>query len=236
MNFLFEQEIIDYDFFNNNKQDTIIFLHGWGGNKNSFISTINLLKYNYNVLSITLPTIIETASSFDMFDYLLIVRRLIKLHNISSLIIVCHSFGFRVCLLLSKYIKIKKIIVTGGAGYTKQNCIKKIENQNNKILLKQNRFKYLYITTASKDYINLSFTNKTTFKNIVNLNLDFIKNLNCPMLLFWGNKDTETKLWIAKKINKNNNSRLVTVNSDHFAYIHKNAKFNNEVLKFLHDN
>ena len=43
MNFLFKQEIIDYEYYWSS--DTVIlFLHGWGGDKHSFASTINLIK------------------------------------------------------------------------------------------------------------------------------------------------------------------------------------------------
>lgn len=236
MYYLFKNEIIDYDFFNNNKKDTILFLHGWGGNKFSFASTINLLKYKYNILTLTMPTTQNTTTSFDMFDYVKMVSNLLSLYSLNNIIVVCHSFGFRVAMLLKKFFYIKKIIVTGGAGFKKQSYIKKFDIQNNKILLKQKRFKHLYNTIASDDYIKLSTTNKTTFKNVVNLDLRFAKKFNCPMLLFWGKHDKETKLWIAKQLKKCNNTKLVITNSDHFAYINENAKFNNEVLKFLNDN
>ena len=56
MNFIFKEEIIDYDFTYSNSHSTILFLHGWGGNKFSFLSTINLLKNKHNILTITMPT------------------------------------------------------------------------------------------------------------------------------------------------------------------------------------
>ena len=236
MIFLFKQETIDYDFFNRKKKNTILFLHGWGGNKFSFASTISLLKNQYNILTLTMPTIQNTTTSFDMFDYVNMVSNLLSLYSLNDIIVVCHSFGFRVAMLLKKFFHIKKIIVTGGAGFKKQSYIKKIETKNNKILLKQKRFKYLYNNIASDDYTKLSNTNKTTFKYVVNLDLKFAKKFNCPMLLFWGNHDKETKLWIAKQIKKCNNAKQIITNSNHFAYINENAKFNNEVLKFLNDN
>ena len=93
MNFLFKGEIINYDFFladnendehlesknlknvllnfnkNNLKNETIVFLHGWGGNKNSFRSTTNLLKHNFNILTITMPTIKPTNLSWTLLDF-----------------------------------------------------------------------------------------------------------------------------------------------------------------------
>ena len=55
MQFIFHGELIDYDYFKQDKAEAVIFLHGWGGNKYSFLSTINLLKNNYSILTITIP-------------------------------------------------------------------------------------------------------------------------------------------------------------------------------------
>lgn len=233
MNYMFKNEIINYDFFNNRNADTILFLHGWGGNKFSFQQTINLLKNQFNILTITMPTIEQTTSVWNMFDYVQVVQNILSLHNIYNPVVICHSFGFRVAMLLNKKIKIKKIVVTGGAGLIKNNIFLKIIKNNNKILIKNDKFKYLFKNIASSDYLNLSKTNKETFKNIVNLNLRFACKFDCPMLLFWGKKDTDTKPWIAKHIQRYNKTYSIMTNSDHFAYIKENAKFNNLVLKFL---
>ncbi|MBQ9795455.1 MAG: alpha/beta hydrolase [Clostridia bacterium] len=233
MNYLFKSEVVDYDVFNNGKAQTILFLHGWGGNKFSFQQTINLLKNQFNILSITMPSIDPTVSIWDMFDYVTLVENILSLHSITSVITICHSFGFRVAMLLNKKIKIEKIVVTGGAGPKKYNIFKKISQNSNKIMLKSNKFKDFYKKIASPDYLKLSKTNKETFKNVVNLNLKFAIKFNCPMLLFWGKKDKETPLWIAKKLQDQNKARLITVFSNHFAYLHKNTNFTHEVINFL---
>ena len=145
MNFLFKNEVIDYDFLNINKLDTIIFIHGWGGNKLSFSKTINLLKPNYNILTITIPTTLPTILSWDMFDYVNLVNSLIEINSIINPIVVCHSFGCRLAILLSKKITIKKLVITGGAGIKKVlNIFEKITKNNNQTLLKNSKFKYLY--------------------------------------------------------------------------------------------
>ena len=137
-------------------------------------------------------------------------------------------------MLLNKKIAIKKIIITGGAGLKKNlNFFKKIIKNNNKILLKNKNFNYLFKKIASNYYINVSATNKETFKNIVNLNLKFLSKFNCPMLLFWGIHDKDTPLWMAKHLKRCNKATLITTKSDHFAYLKENSKFNHEVLKFL---
>ena len=233
MKFLFKNEVVDYDFFNTKNTETILFLHGWGGNKFSFAETINLTKKHFNILSVTMPTIQPTTSVWNLFDYVEVVENLLLLHNIKNPIVVCHSFGFRVAMLMNKKIKISKLIITGGAGLKKENIFLKIIKNNNKILLKNENFNYFYKLIASSDYFNLTKINKETFKNIVNLNLKFATKFNCPILLFWGTKDTATKLWIAKHLKKKNKAKLITTKSDHFAYLKESSKFNHEVLKFL---
>ncbi len=255
MRFIFNFETIDYDYFNSNSNKTILFLHGWGGDKNSFFRCATLLKSKYNILTITIPTIQPTFHAWTMLDYCELVRNILTVHNIRSVIIICHSFGFRVACLLNGIIKIEKIVVTGGAGLKRVNVFKRIERQNNAILLKKKRFKYLFDNLASADYKLLSTVNKQTFKNVVNtINNNMIK-FSCPMLLFWGKRDKETPVWMAKKIakrqnefykkpnkierqkavQKNINVRLVITNSDHFAYINKSATFLNEVVRFLEE-
>mgnify|MGYP003318850578 CR=1 FL=1 len=78
MNYLFKNEIINYDFFNNKKSETILFLHGWGGNKFSFQQTINLLKNQYNILSLTMPTTNPTTSVWNMFDYVELIENILS--------------------------------------------------------------------------------------------------------------------------------------------------------------
>lgn len=232
MNFIFKGECVDYTFANN-KKPAVLFLHGWGGNKFSFKETIKLLKSNYSILTITMPTTSPTTLSWTLADFRDLVCSILKLNQIEKVSIVCHSFGFRVACLLKYFVNINKLIVTAGAGPKKNGIFKKLKNQNNLILLKQTRFNFLYSKTASKDYISLNKTNQRTFVNIVNTNTINLLKFDCPVLLFWGNKDTDTKLWIAKKVYKNNNSKMVITNGNHFAYLTKSALFNNSSIKFM---
>ncbi len=234
MNFLFNSEVVDYDFYKKtDTTQTILFLHGWGGNKFSFTQTINLLKQKFNIITITMPTIFKTNMVWDNDIYCELVFSILKAHNINEVVVVCHSFGFRIACLLKQKIKITKIVVTGGAGPKKNNIFKRIQQYNNKILLSNKKFKYLFNNIASADYKNLPYVNKQTFKNVVNTNYKNIMRFNCPMLLFWGKRDFETKLWIAKRLKKQNNARLIVTDSDHFAYLKQSALFNNAVVEFL---
>ena len=233
MKFIFKSEVVDYEFVFKNKQDTILLLHGWGGNMKSFCQLEKFLTYDFNILKLNMPTTCETMTAWTVFDYCNLVENLINLLGISNLNIICHSFGFRVAMLLNKKMKINKIIVTGGAGIFKVGLIRKIMMENNKILLSNPRFKNLFNFIASDDYKSLSRIGKITFKNIVNLNLISCIKFNSEMLLFWGKNDTSTKLWIAKKIKKINKCELIVSKSDHFAYLKDNVKFCHYAINFM---
>lgn len=236
MNFLFHGEVIDYIYINSQSTKTIVFLHGWGGDKFSFASTINLFKKEFNILTLTMPTTKDCVSFWTMFDYSNLVENLLAVHNISKPIIICHSFGFRVATVLNQKLKFSKIVVTAGAGAKKNNILYKIDKNNSVILLKNSKFEKFFENFASKDYKCLSKINKQTFKNVVNFNTLNMLKFNMPILLFWGKKDKDTKIWIAKKIKKQNKScELLLTNGDHFTYLEKNSLFNYKIKEFLND-
>ena len=242
MYFLYKTYFIDYEYINCNKSKTILFLHGWGGNKNSFAYLKKFLKPNFNLLSISFPpnniyTTIDTNSviPLTMHDYKNIVLNILKLLNISSLLIVAHSFGMRISLMLATSVKIEKIIITGGAGIKlNSSFIKKLDLSFIKIFLHQNP--QLWQSFASSDYKNLDFINRQTFKNIVNINLvNRIKFLTCPTFLFWGTNDKSTPLKmfkIFKKLNPNIKYKLIKHGS-HFCYLEYSNCFVDCCLNFF---
>lgn len=233
MNFVFKNEIIDYDLNFSNKEKTILFLHGWGGDKNSFSELSSILSKDYNTISLTMPTTQDTCSVWTLNDYRILVENILFAHNLSNIVVVCHSFGFRVACLLKNFVDFKKIIITSGAGPKKISIFQKIKQNQTKIILGHDKNNFFYNQLASSDYRILSNNNKQTFKNVVNLNLRKMTKFHCPVMLFWGKYDKDTKLWIAKNIKRKNKAKLYIVESDHFAYLKHNHQFNHYVVEFL---
>ena len=236
MVFLFNSHPIDYEYINSKSSKTILLLHGWGGNKSSFIKLIRVFKSRYNIITLSLPPFDDTAVSLTMYDYKNIVFNLLTSLGVNKVIIICHSFGLRVSLMLATTtIIIEKIIITGGAGIKlKQNFFKKLSSQFRALFLK-NHPEY-FNTYASSDYKNLSYINRQTFKSVVNKNLtDYIKLLHCPIFLFWGDKDTATPikfLKVFKKLQPNLQYKIIK-NGTHFCYLEHAEAFVNECEKFL---
>lgn len=243
MTFLYKGYAIEYEYWYNNYAKTILLLHGWGGNKDSFFKIKQLLKFQYNILSLTFPpnniyTNIPTDSiiPLDMYDYKNIVQNILQITNINKVNIICHSFGFRVALMLATTkIDIEKIVVTGGAGIRLEHSfLKKINNQFKSIWLKSHPEDFSKI--ASSEYIQLSNIDRQTFKNIVNKNLiNFIKNLTCPIFAFWGKNDTATPIKmfkILKKLKPDIQYKIIK-NGTHFCYLEHNNLFVDCCQNFL---
>lgn len=239
MNFIFKGFSIKYHYLFSNKDRTILFLHGWGGNENSFCFLETYLKNKFNLLAISFPpyfTSQESHQSLTMDDYLKIILYILKLHNISKIDIICHSFGFRLTLMLcSTKIKINSLIVTGGAGINLKKSLYHTLNLNAQIIKNKMKVKK-GMPLKETDYTILNKTDKETFKNVISKDTTPYLKIDCDTLLFWGEKDTATPKKIAKYLNKNiKRSRLITVKSDHFAYLNFKNEFLSRCLKFYEE-
>ncbi len=251
---LYKGYCVEYEYIDCGRKQTILLLHGWGGNKDSFAKIKKNLKSDFNIISISFPPqniyqendnpdIFEISKDFnpstiplDMYDYKNIVLNILQLLNLKSVIIICHSFGFRVALMLTTTkIVIEKIIITGGAGIRiKPNFFKKIDTRFHTILLKSHP--EYFDKFASSEYVNLSQIDRQTFKNIVNKNLiKYIKNLRCPAFLFWGKKDTATPIKMFKIIKKFKPqiSYKIIKNGTHFCYLSHSNLFIDCCQNFL---
>lgn len=222
-------ENIRYKHIENKNKDCVLFLHGWGGNENSFVNTFPILNKDFSILSINLTDINVNYLSkpLTMYDYAICVYLILNSLNIKQVHIVCHSFGFRIALILNKMfnLKIESMIIIDGAGVnffsiTKQ--IKILQFKIAKLLVKIKLLSNDYLKKfGSDDYRKLDENLKQTFKNIVNYNLkNYVKDIKVKTTIIWGKRDNVTKLKVAKFLHKNIYKSLLKIyNASHFSYI-----------------
>ncbi len=219
-----------------NGTQNIVYLHGWGTNGKFFEFMAN--DINAKNILIDFPPFgksQEPKVAYDLGDYANIVKSVLKQEGIKEFCIISHSFGTRVAIyLITIYnVKVNKLIITGGAGLKTKNVIKKIFRQIKYKILKFINKNY---KAGSKDYRDLSKVMKQTFNNVIARTFDKdIKKIKCPTLLVFGNKDTETPMYMAKKFNKNipNSKLIIYKNFDHFAYIKNGEQFLLDTKIFL---
>lgn len=242
---------LHYEKYGEGKEKLLI-LPGWGDTRKTFDLMIYALKELYTVYIIDYPGFglsIFPDNDLTIYDYTNIIRDFMESENIENPIVIAHSFGGRIASILSGYYKenIKKLVLIDSAGIKpRKNILKIIKTYTYKLLkwiryLLPRRKRNIYLKKllnifGSSDYKALDKKMYTTFKNIVNHDLKYcFKNINCPTLLIWGEKDKDTKLRDGKLMNKYiKDSKLVTFpDAGHFSYLNYPAKTNQLLIDFI---
>lgn len=188
----------------------IVVLHGWGLNSTRYTTLKKLLlQINSKVLVPDLPGFGKNkkiAKPLYLRDYVDFVRKLVRKHKISNLILIGHSFGGQVALKYTEKFPqtIKKLILTGVPIYKENNSFKRtllyVFAKLGKLFFQNFGKKFLYRLVGSYDYYKADPLLKLTLKNIFAENISLIaRRINSPTLLIWGDSDKHTPLWIAQK-------------------------------------
>lgn len=216
----FKTSDINYEIVGTGKCD-LVFLHGWGGNIDSFKFVCKYLKFDYRALFIDFPPFgksTEMQTSWTIFDYAEVVLEIMKKENIKQPIIIGHSFGGRVASVLSAGGYASKLMLIDSAGLKPKRSLKyHFKRLNNKIRAKLGKK-----TKGSTDYEALSPIMKKTFVNIVNTFLEkYVINILVPTIIIWGQKDKETPLYMAKRFKSliKNSELIIIKNAGHFSYL-----------------
>ena len=223
---------------NSNKRGIpILFLHGWGGNSNSFKIFEEYLKKKIKIILLDFPPFGNSSKldkPFDVEKYSNLVLFLLNKLKINKVNIVAHSFGGRIALFIaSKHgNRVNSMLLTGCAG---------IKRKEFKIKLKVGLYKFkkflcklkLYSlkklnNSGSYDYRNLNPIMKQTFNKIINFDERYLlKKIKCQTLFVWGKLDKETPFYFTKVFKKHikNSEIIILENSGHFAYLEKPKVF-----------
>ena len=235
---------MDYDYIEG-KGDYIFFLHGWGGDKNSFKICQHSLENPMVFVSFSgFGKSCPPPYAYSVEDYANELKELISdICGNQKPIIICHSFGARVAAkLIAENAGIaKKLIIVDGAGVKPKRSIK-----YHLLVMRYKRLKKkvahgkadkkLLDAYGSSDYKVLSGVMQKTFVKVVNEDLKkCFKKIDCETLLIWGDKDEDTPLYMAKKINRwIKSSALVVINdAGHFSYINNFPMFISLVRAFV---
>lgn len=213
---------ISYFILNNSSPEWIVFLHGWGANK-ELMQRAFLDKFlSFNHLYIDLPGFGGSSNSYvlNTIDYANIISSFLKLLKITPSYVCGHSFGGKVAVLLEP----KVLILLSSAGILKKKSIK----VRVKIAIAK-LFKYFGLTNKifrTKDANNLSENMYETLKLVVNEDFSSIfSNFSNLAYIFWGIEDEITPLNLGKTIHSLIiNSYFYPLKGDHFFFLN-NAEY-----------
>ena len=216
-------------------------MHGYLSNGQSFFNQIYHFSRDYEVFA---PDLVGFGNNpnmpypYSLDDYVDSVCRYMAQNKIENPIIIAHSFGGRIAIkgLATKKIKAQKLVLTGSAGLKPKWSIKREAKKTCFSVLKKfvgkDKLKRFY----SPDYLALNQTMRLSFIKIINEHLEsYLPLIEVETLIINGKLDTETPLYMAKRINKNikNSTLKVFDGCGHFCFLDKPNKFNMEVREFL---
>ena len=218
---------------------TILFLHGWGGNADSFAPVSQYFARAcdergeaYRVLAPSLPC--PPAEVYTLEDYADDADRFLQDHQVARCVVVAHSFGARlVAVLNARHPKLfTKIVITGGAGLRTWRLGVWLKIRWHKLCRRLG----WRGSSGSADYRGLDANGKRTFQNVVNRDLtDEVKQITAPTLLIWGARDKATPMCQCRRFGKliPQAQKIVYPHAGHFAYWDCPARFIGDVSRFL---
>lgn len=251
MNFIVNDFNIYYEKYGTGKTNIII-LPGWGDTRNTFYKMIEVLKEFYTVYILDYPGFGNSGfpnRDLSIYDYANLIKDFIKVNGIDNPILIGHSFGGRIGIILTGLYKlnIKKMILIDAAGIKRKKTLKsklkqiiyKCLKRLGKVLPKKIRVIYLNKLISifgSTDFKNLDENIRKTFIKVINEDLTkYLKKINTSTLLIWGENDGDTPLDDGKLMNiKIEDSGLIIIpNAGHFPYLEYPYYINKIILEFL---
>ncbi len=240
---------INYEVFGEGKD--VLVLHGWGAEIRTIKPIADALSAKFKVWLLDLPGFGESdlpPEDWDVYCYADFVKKLADTLGILNPILIGHSFGGRLSIILAakKLMASPKIILVDSAGikpkrgpdyyfkvysYKIMKRIATLTGKISKSLEEKIKSKF-----GSSDYKNAPQALRSVFVRVVNEDLTYLlKDINCPTLLFWGEKDDATPLSDAKKMEKLiPDAGIVTVaGGGHYSYLDNFPMFNAVANKFL---
>lgn len=218
----------------------VLYLHGWGASGAIFKPVINLLPAYLNIavdfagFGNTPP---PPKEGFTVLDYAEQTAELLRGKNIEKTVIVAHSFGCRVAVVLAATYPelVDRMLLFAPAGIRRFSLKRWCKIRLYK--LKKRLFKSRIKPSGSADYQATSEELKSTFIKVVNQDLSpYARKIRCKTLIVAAKQDAAVPYKDAKRLNKLiKNSDFAGVDGDHFALFYSPAAFAKTVKLFTEE-
>ena len=235
----------------------VVLLHGWGCSTELMKPVADFLARDMTVLSVDFPAHGKSGQPPEPWgvpEFAACLKQLLTRLDFLPCSVIAHSFGGRVTIELASADEklFDRIILTGAAGIRKQADEKASQRttayKKLKTMVEFARKCRIFGTLpdkwqealiqkyGSKDYAALSPEMRKTFVRVVNYDqTEKLAAVRNSTLLVWGDKDTETPLWMGQQMEKSipDSALVVLDGGTHFAYLEQGARFNVIAHSFL---
>ncbi|MDE6538074.1 MAG: alpha/beta hydrolase [Muribaculaceae bacterium] len=229
----------------------VILMHGWGCNYTTVASIANAINTKMKVYSLDLPghgKSQEPPEPWGIEKFTQLVEKFMEKMNISNPVLIGHSFGGRISILLSSRRDVKKVVLVDAAGikpsrslkyYAKVYSFKTAKKLLPIIFGKKKGKEMINIwrgKAGSADYRNSSPIMRAVMSICVNEDLKHVMpSIKAPTLLIWGEKDTATPLKDAKTMERLiPDAGLVSFEeAGHYSFLDNPGQFRAVIQSFL---
>lgn len=220
--------------------DTIVILQGWGTTLSLYEGLLAHLSKTHRVVALELPGFGETPEPpepWGVSDYVAFVNRFFEALRIKKAVLIGHSNGGRIIIKAiggGAAIAVPKIVLIGSAGIVHEKTPEQIRRQKRykmgKSVLSSAPVKLVFPDALEKfkqksgsaDYRNATPVMRDTLVRIVNEDLsNFLPNIKQPALLIWGEKDEETPIEDAKRMEQllPDGGLVIVKGAGHYCYL-----------------
>ena len=221
-------QLVNYEVVGERNKKDLLILHGWGGSLQEWQEIAGHLSQKYRVWSLDFPGFGSSPKpSFDwsIYDYAKFVEDFINSEKLKDIIVLGHSFGGRVAVLL----KAEKLVLVDAAGLE----IKTLKATIGGLIFDKMSFMKKYVPTnlkslfGSADYRSAGSMRKI-FVKVVNQDLSKeLSEIKCPTLIIWGEKDLVLPISQAKAIKNIVKGSILRVvwGADHWPHLSRSREF-----------
>lgn len=231
--------------------ETVLLLHGWGVDSATLEPLRAHLSTICRAVSLDLPGFGDTESpptAWTVFEYGDFVEAFIQKLSLDDPILLGHSFGGRLSIILGSRGVGKKLILTDAAGILpKRSCkyylrvysyklAKKLFSLKPLLPYKDQALKRWLRTNPSSDYAQAQGVMRQIFVKVVNQDLQpLLQKINVPTLLLWGELDTATPLSDGKLMEKliPDAGLVVFEGAGHYPFLEQPGRFYSVVDYFI---
>lgn len=230
----------------------VIVMHGWGCKADTMaIPAEGAASGDTTVFNLDLPGFgqsSEPTSLWGVEEYTRFIEEFCRQLSIINPILIGHSFGGRISILMASRNPVQKVILIDAAGikprrslkyYTKVYTFKTVRHLLSFFLGKEKAepiINRLRGKAGSSDYSNASPRMRAILSKVVNEDLtDRLPLIKAPTLLIWGEMDTATPMRDARIMEKTiPDAGLVSYpEADHYSFLRRPAQTKAVIASFL---
>lgn len=229
----------------------LLLMHGWGCDHTtvrSIAATAALTNRVYNIDFPGFGASPEPDEVWGVEEYTALVEAFARQEGLERPVLVGHSFGGRVAILMASRTPVSKVVLVDAAGikprrslayYYKVYSFKAAKRLANLLLGKERAAKRIEAMRArrgSSDYSQASPKMRAIMSKVVNQDLtDRLSLIKAPTLLIWGENDTATPVADARKMAKLiPDAGLVSFTGcGHYSFLDNPAQFRAVLSSFL---